>query len=185
MTADINQDYFVLLGIVPTFRVDHRQLAENYRNLQKTTHPDKFINESDSEQLRSAQLASYVNGAYQTLKSPLLTAEYLLELAGHSTDKEALTVKNNDFLFKQMQWREILSELEEQSKQRDFNSTSTLEQLEELSSEVAAERKALMQRFEKNYDEGQLIKAAEDVAQWHFIEKVRVSIDLLEDKILE
>lgn len=185
MTIDFSQDYFKLFGMTPSFKIDRQRLAENYRNLQQEMHPDKFVDKSAGEQRLAVQHASHINSAYQTLKSPLLTAEYLLELAGHPVNKETLTIENNEFLFKQMQWREILSDLEHNVEQSSLEPTSALEQLQNLNAEVMTERDTLIEDFEKNYSEQQWMKAVENVSQWYFVEKMQASVEDLEDRILE
>jgi len=107
---DLTQNYFELFGLPIKFSVDQVQLKQQYRELQLRFHPDKFASKGGSEKRLAEQFSGLINTAYQTLRSPLLTAEYLLLLAGHSVDNENLTIADGAFLFKQMQWREALGE---------------------------------------------------------------------------
>jgi len=48
--------------------------------LQQEFHPDRFASKGDVDKRLAVQTASLINQAYDTLKSPLKRAQYLLEL---------------------------------------------------------------------------------------------------------
>ncbi|MEO0444009.1 MAG: Fe-S protein assembly co-chaperone HscB, partial [Pseudomonadota bacterium] len=79
--TNLAKNYFELFGLRPTFELDKQQLSQQYRQLQKKVHPDKFASHSSSEKRLSLQFTSFINNAFHVLKSPLLRAEYLLELS--------------------------------------------------------------------------------------------------------
>jgi len=81
-SRELTSSYFDLFGLPVTYSVAAADLSERYKTLQKTVHPDKFSAATDQERLYSLQYSSRVNEAYQTLKSPLLRATYLLGLSG-------------------------------------------------------------------------------------------------------
>ncbi len=56
------------------------------------------------------QWSAAVNGAYQTLKSPLRRAAYLCQLHGAPIEAETRTAMPSDFLQQQMVWREALED---------------------------------------------------------------------------
>lgn len=74
------KNYFELFGLSVQFDVDIRSVADRYRELQRATHPDQFASGTDQEQRIAVEQAALVNDAYQTIKSPLKRAQYLLEL---------------------------------------------------------------------------------------------------------
>ena len=78
----LTQNFFELFDIPVAFQIDSGLVAERYRKLQQALHPDRFANASDSERRLSVQRTAQVNEAFQTLKSPLLRARYLLQLKG-------------------------------------------------------------------------------------------------------
>jgi len=73
-------------------------------------HPDRFASAPQAEQRVSMQLATLVNEAYQTLKSPLRRAGYLLQLQGVDPEFETNTAMPAEFLADQMEKRERLEE---------------------------------------------------------------------------
>ena len=110
----LKQNYFELFGLEPGFEVDLSAIAESYRELQRAVHPDRFASASDQERLLSVQQAAHVNEAYQTLKSPLLRARYLLELQGIALN-DTDTTMDPMFLMEQMELRESLAGVAGQS----------------------------------------------------------------------
>src|SRR5690349_23456145 len=102
------QNHFELFGLPPQFAVDAAALQTRYRELQREVHPDRFARASQAEQRVSMQLATRVNEAYQTLKSPIARAGYLLELQGIDPEFETNTAMPAEFLAEQMEQRERL-----------------------------------------------------------------------------
>ena len=83
VTADLlNADFFTLLGVPKRFELDQAALDERFRELQREAHPDRIAAADDAARRASMMLAAQINEAYQTLRSPLKRATYLLELAG-------------------------------------------------------------------------------------------------------
>jgi len=111
--SDFQQDYFQLFDVAPSFRMDTAQLERQYRALQAQVHPDKFAHLSDAEQRVALQRATLVNEAYQTLRSPIRRARYLLSLHGVDTQEESDTAMPVDFLMAQMEWREAVAEAQQ------------------------------------------------------------------------
>jgi len=108
-----------------------------------------------------------------------MTAEYLLELAGHPVNNENLTIDDGSFLFKQMEWRESLSEL-------NVNDVAKTEKkLTVLSKEVAGQRQELSQQFLIHIDQNNFSQCAQLIAKWHFVEKMQIEIERLEDAVFD
>lgn len=74
-------------------------------------HPDRFANAEEPEKLRAVQLSSYLNEAYETLKSPLRRAAYLLSLRDIDVEQVNQNDLSMDLLLEQIQLREKLDEL--------------------------------------------------------------------------
>ena len=106
MTVDLNQNHFELFGVPVQFAIDTAGLDRRYRELQREVHPDRFATAPDAERRVSMQLATRVNEAYQTLKSPLRRAVYILQLRGVDPKFETNTAMPAGFLMEQMSWRE-------------------------------------------------------------------------------
>ena len=95
--------------------MDNAQLSERYRELQRAVHPDKFANSSEQEKRLAVQRTAQINDGFQTLKNPIRRAEHILALRGLDISHETLTVKDRMFLMQQMEWREALEEIRDQS----------------------------------------------------------------------
>lgn len=108
---ETTQNHFELFGLPVSFDLDSQQLSERYRDLQRTVHPDKFANASDREKRLAVEKAAQINDAYQTLKSPMNRARYMLELRGVDFDNERDTHLDPMFLMEQMELREALGEV--------------------------------------------------------------------------
>jgi len=108
---ELTQNHFELFGLPVAFDIDAQQLAERYRELQRTVHPDRYANASDRERRLSIQHAAQVNDAFQTLKSSLRRARYLLQLQGVEFDDEKETHLDPAFLMEQIELREALADV--------------------------------------------------------------------------
>ena len=104
----MTQNYFELFNLPEKFQIDLEMLQENYRAIQKEIHPDRFATSSENEKVQSMIKSTLANDAYQTLKSPINRAKYILSLH-KSVEKIALPP---DFLMQQMEWEEHLETIE-------------------------------------------------------------------------
>jgi molecular chaperone HscB len=111
MAADLSSTHFELFDLPQAFSIDRALLDSRYRELQRATHPDRFVNAGDKERRLSMQLAARVNEGYQVLKDPLLRGRYLLELSGFTFSDEHHTTSDASFLMEQMELREALGEV--------------------------------------------------------------------------
>ena len=115
-TADFQQDFFRLFNIPSRYQIDSAALEQSYRALQAQVHPDKFAHLSEHERRMAMQWATRANEGYQTLRSPLNRARYLLSLHGVDTQEDSNTAMPVDFLMQQMEWREALEETKHDKK---------------------------------------------------------------------
>src|SRR5258707_3802391 len=106
MPFDLHQNHFELFGLTARFSIDPEALEARYHELQREVQPDRFAAAPDAERRVSMQLATCVNEAYQTLKSPLKRAVYILQLRGVDPKFETNTAMPTEFLMEQMGWRE-------------------------------------------------------------------------------
>jgi molecular chaperone HscB len=111
MVAEPVLSHFKLFGLPQSFAVERELLDARYRELQRSVHPDRFVNAGDRERRLSMQQATRINEGYRTLKDPLLRGRYLLELAGYTFDDEHHTISDGAFLMEQMELREALGEV--------------------------------------------------------------------------
>jgi molecular chaperone HscB len=171
---NLNENHFQIFGVPAQFEVDVAALEERYRELQREVHPDRFAAASQAEQRVSMQLATRVNEAYQTLKSPLRRAEYLLQLNGVDPEFETNTAMPPEFLAGQMERRE---ELESVAAAGDW------ERLIALSSDLRTEQDALLGRIERQLDAREWGDAVATLRQLMFLEKFGEEIGAAEEKM--
>jgi molecular chaperone HscB len=171
---NLKENHFQIFGIPQDFDVDAAALEERYRELQREVHPDRFARASQAEQRVSMQLATRVNEAYQTLKSPLRRAGYLLELQGIDPGFETNTAMPADFLAREMERRERLEEAVD---------AGDWERLIALSSDLRTEEDALLGRIARQLEARELKEAAETLRQLKFLEKFGEEIGSAEEKL--
>ncbi|MCR4298158.1 MAG: Fe-S protein assembly co-chaperone HscB [Gallionella sp.] len=172
---DFQQNHFQLFGLAQSYQIDIAQLEQQYRALQAQVHPDKSAHLPDAEQRLAVQRATLVNEAYQTLRSPLRRARYLLSLYGVDTQEENNTVMPLDFLMAQMEWREAVAEAQQA---KDAATLDKLEvQIKRETRELEAQL-AVKIDIEKSY-----AAAAGAVRKLRFMEKLAEEIHAAYDAI--
>jgi molecular chaperone HscB len=169
---NLKENHFQIFGIPEGFEVDVEALEERYRELQREVHPDRFARASQAEQRVSMQLATRVNEAYQTLKSPIRRAAYLLQLHGVDPEFETNTAMPAEFLAGQMQRRE---ELEQAVAANDW------QRLVSLSSDLGMERDSLLARIERQLEARDWSEAVGTLRQLKFLERFGDEIGVAEE----
>lgn len=174
-SPDFQQNFFQLFGLAQSFQLDAPSLERQYRAMQMVVHPDKFAHLPDADQRVAMQQATFVNEAYQTLRSPLRRARYLLKLNGVDTQEETNTAMPMDFLVAQMEWREAVIAAQQA---RDANA------LGELQTRMQAETGGLEAQLADKIDAGKdYAAAAELVRKLRFLEKLAEEIHAAYDEI--
>lgn len=109
-------DHFARFGFDRGFDLDPEKLEQAYFRMQRQLHPDRFAGRPDRERLLSMQQSTTVNEAYETLKSPLKRAEYLLSLAGVTVNAETGNLPTDpETLAEAMAHREALEEASDEA----------------------------------------------------------------------
>lgn len=116
--------YFELFGIEPAYDVDTGELRRKYLNLSRSIHPDVAGRVSDKQRQQSLALSSGLNRAYETLRSPVDRAEYLLKLAGGPSAADDKTVAG-ELLGEVMMLREEIEEAIDTDDQQALQATRT------------------------------------------------------------
>lgn len=108
------ENYFTLFSLPQSFALSEADLQKRYIDLQRQHHPDRAVGKSAEERTKAIELSMRVNDAYDTLKSPLTRAEYLLELQGIFVNTEDDSIKPSpELLMETIELREQLSEVED------------------------------------------------------------------------
>jgi len=172
MAVNLNQNHFELFGLRARFAIDAAALEARYHELQREVHPDRFASAPDAERRVSMQLATRVNEAYQTLKSPLKRAVYILQLRGVDPEFETNTAMPSGFLIEQMSWRERIEAGSEKP-----------EGLLQLRTDLREESSRIYETLHRQLDEGSDDQAASQTARMlMFYQKLDEEID---DKLAE
>ena len=175
MSVDLSQNHFEIFGVAAKFEVDLAALENRYRELQREVHPDRFASASQAAQRVSMQLATRVNEAYQTLKSPVARAAYLLHLHGVDPEFETNTAMPAEFLGEQLELREALEEAV---------TANDVERLGALSTALRKERGRVLERLASQLDAQRAWKeAAATLRQLMFLEKFGEEIGASEEKM--
>lgn len=160
----MNETYFELFALKQAFAIDTTALESQYRHIQSAAHPDRFVTASSTEKLKSMQLATLANEAYQTLKKPASRAKYLLKLNRIDATQETNTAMPADFLMQQMEWREALE---------DYKVAKDINGLERLLKEMRHAATALTDELSSLFDEkSDLTAATAATRKLIFIDKV-------------
>jgi molecular chaperone HscB len=168
MTPDLqlDADDFAIFGFERQFRLDAAALEARRKALQAEVHPDRHVGGDAASQRRAVQWSVRVNEAYQRLKNPVSRAAYLCELAGVDLAIERNTAMPQDFLMRQMAWREALEEAED------------LATVTSLAGAVNAERDQWLAAVERLLDdERHPVQAGESVRALLFVERFLADID--------
>ncbi len=169
MSHHTTHNHFQLFDLPVQFDLDLDQLNQRYRKVQSEVHPDRFAAASAAERLKSMQLATLANEAYQTLKQPTARARYLLQLQGIDTQEESNTAMPTDFLMLQMEWREVLEEAVD---------NSDIAALDKLLLEMRKTARQLEQTLQQQLDhERALEQAAGTVRKLSFIDKAQADVE--------
>lgn len=171
---DFNQSYFALFGLPESFELDSSRLANAFRELQASYHPDRFINADDQQRRLAVQSTGYINEANETLKSSRLRARYLLTLKGIDFDDEIDTTSDAMFLMHQMDMREALEDVK--------NAKDPLARVDDIAQEVEAQMDALKEHFMESLEADNLREAKEAVLKMKFFERLCQEVKSLTEK---
>ncbi len=172
-------NYFQLFDIENSFDIDLQNLSSSYQALQKAVHPDKYAHASEQEQRIAVQKSAQINDAYQTLKNPLLRAEYILVERGVDMPNEQSSFSDTSFLMHQMELREMLEEIQFAS---DIDA-ALFEAQQVLATEFQQLSKTMQAQISEN-SEASNISACDNLRKLKFYQKLNVEVDRLEDGLL-
>ncbi len=162
--SSAQNDYFQLFALPEQFEIDTKLLDANFRKIQSSSHPDRFVTAGAAEKLASMQLATLSNEAYGTLKNTARRAKYLLERQGIDAVADTNTALPMDFLMQQMEWREQLEEAK---------SAKVIPALDQLHNALRMEANALESELANLFDHEKDYAAATEVTRkLIFIDKV-------------
>lgn len=169
-------NYFEIFSQSQSFELDVDNLNTEYKKLQAQVHPDKYSDADDATRLRAVQSSSIINQAYDTLKSPLKRAAYLLSLQGVDPEEHNQSHLSEALLLQQIDWRD---QLEKATAEEDLSVLDALKQ------EAGTEQDAGIEEFKSAFVEKDYPSAKAAYHKLQFIEKFIREINRSEEKILD
>jgi molecular chaperone HscB len=142
------QNFFELFSLAKNFNTDLSKLEMAYQRQVGKFHPDKFATATDKEKNLALQNTSLVNTDYDTLKSPLLRATYLLELEGINAFDEKDTQMDVAFLMSQIELRESLEAIESSKDEIELDDF-----IENITSKIRMNINKISTAFDSDYDQ--------------------------------
>ena len=168
---------FALFDLPVAFQVDSALLNERYLALQKSLHPDNFSAASAQEQRLAIQKSAEINDALRILKDPITRADSIIALnTGKTENPEEKSNKDIDFLMQQMEWREILENIE--------NRKDT-DELTAFTQEINQIRHAILSELSTALDAQQWDIARAITDKLRFIKKLQAEIERVEETLLD
>ena len=177
---NLQKNFFELFNLPVSFQIDPDLLAERYRAIQSSVHPDRYANAEKHELRLSLQYATLANEAVETLRSPLKRAIYLLHLNGIDiTPEDTSGAVDTDFLMQQIEMRE---ELEDLADREDFAALGKIR--DEISKLILSLENDFVEEIDQE-DEAGLKKAEELVRKMQFMHKLDQEADRMEERFLD
>ena len=167
MSKVFSQNYFEWFGLPLAFSVDPAVLSSAYREIQGQVHPDRHAQSGAAGKRVAMQFSTRANEAFETLKSPLKRAIYLLELRGVDVAAENNTAMEPAFLIEQMEWREAVE---------DALAAKNVDELLRLLVQLRADARLRYGKLGALLDANADQPAVEAVRQLMFLEKVQSEI---------
>jgi molecular chaperone HscB len=155
-------DHFTRLGLPKSFEIGDKNLDVAYFALQRALHPDRYLGKSPQKQKYSMGHTVDLNDAYETLKSPLKRAEYLLKLDG--------VIVNQDNSYSVKPSQELLMESLEVREELDEASDS--DQIRALAIKANDDRMACIDSIKDLLVQGNLQDAAQNIIKLRYLEKL-------------
>lgn len=173
--ADVQGDYFALLGLSRTFSVDGETLKQSYRKLITQHHPD-LQKQNGQDEAVDDDHASRITHAYHTLKKPHTRATHLLELVGFPIDERSGEAKlvGPEFLMLVMETREVIDAIP--SVFECGGDEGVIEQLESHLAEAKKEMDKLLQELDLVMEQDDFDKARQLAAQLQYWNRIEETI---------
>ncbi len=119
-------NFFELFGLPIAFKADKNQLRLAFMNIQRASHPDKFIQGSEAEQELALEQSALANKGFTLLNNQEKIIPYVLEITGHIQADEKYNLAP-DFLMEMMELNEGWMDADsEEAKQNILNQINTL-----------------------------------------------------------
>ncbi|OOF41124.1 Fe-S protein assembly co-chaperone HscB [Rodentibacter mrazii] len=168
---------FEIFDLPVDFQLDTQVLNVRYLELQKALHPDNFVSASATEQRIAMQKSTEVNDALKTLKDPILRAEAIVALnLCEQQDIEQKSTQDVAFLMQQLQWRELLENVESQKDEQALNA---------LAAEIRQETQQLLTALSYSIQTQQWAQTTQLCDKLRFTRKLTEEVERVEERFFE
>ena len=110
-----SQDFFALFGLQRSFVVDEHMLISLREKLLSETHPDRFVNSTESQKKVALKYTKIINLGFSVLVDPVKRGVHLCYLSGIDLDLDNFRFTDQIFLEKQLEIREEIEEVKEKN----------------------------------------------------------------------
>ena len=112
-------NYFELFGLPIAFKADPNQLRAAFMNIQRASHPDKFVQGTEMEQELALEQSAMANKGFSLLSNTEMMLPYVLEITGHIHPDEKYNLAP-DFLMEMMELNEAWMDAEDESSKQNI-----------------------------------------------------------------
>ena len=135
----IDMNYFELFGLPIGFKVDAQKLRAAFMDIQKASHPDKFSQATEAEQILALENSANANKGFSLLNNAEKILPYVLEIKGFliADEKYALSP---DFLMEMMELNEAWMDADTQP-EKDY----VLAQVNTIKNEISTPIQSLLE----------------------------------------
>lgn len=132
-------NYFELFGLPIAFKADPNQLRTAFMNIQRASHPDKFVQGTEMEQELALEQSAMANKGFSLLSNTEKMLPYVLEITGHIQPDEKYNLAP-DFLMEMMELNEAWMDAEDESSKQNI-----LAQINTLKNDIFSPIKAYLE----------------------------------------
>ena len=159
---------FSLFELSPNFDIKPNELQAQYLELQRQFHPDNYVLSDPEQKTYVAQLSTYINQSYTSLKNPLLRGILLLKNYNIILDLAKDTILPNHFLIEQMEFHEAIDAAK---------SSNDLEQLNKLEEHSISTEKKLIKNISVSFKNNDLQGVQELLKQLAFYNRLKNTLN--------
>ncbi len=156
-------DYFDLLGIKKSYKIDQVILDKKYFSLQKKYHPDRANNPLLINKYLAISIEA--NKAYRVIKDDYLRGEYLLELSGIKMDYNL--VKNH---LSSYELEKIFNQLE------DISNTNNLYLLKSIEEKKLIEKSKLLNQIAESFFSNNFHQALDLIIRLKYLNNIIINV---------
>lgn len=125
-------NYFALFGLPIGFQLDRTKLRTAFMEIQKASHPDKFVGEGAFEQQNALEKSALANKGFGILNNAEKVLPYVLEIKGVLTPEEKYNLAPH-FLMEMMELNEAWMEASDES-----DKNTVINQINAIQTEIYA-----------------------------------------------